>query len=59
MVLLGLDEVLAQRVARPVLGHEDAAEVGMPLEDDAEEVVEPVGSHAVNVLGTEVGSAGA
>src|SRR5437870_3705788 len=38
VVLLGLDEVLAQRVARPVLRHEDAAQVGMALEDDTEEV---------------------
>src|SRR5436309_9019131 len=38
VVLLGLDEVLAQRVSRPVLRHEDAAEVGVALEDDAEEV---------------------
>src|SRR2546428_5032031 len=38
VVLLGLDEVLAQRMPRPVLRHEDAAEVGVALEDDAEEV---------------------
>src|SRR5947207_9924730 len=38
VVLLGLDEVLAQRVSRPVLRHEDAAEVRVALEDDAEEV---------------------
>src|SRR5947199_10649585 len=38
VVLLGLDEVLAQRVARPVLRHEDAAEIGMPLEGHAQEI---------------------
>src|SRR5213080_2521160 len=38
VVLLGLDEVLAQRMPRPVLGHEDAAEVRMALEGDAEQV---------------------
>src|SRR5919197_3380346 len=38
MVLLGLDEVLAQRMPRPVLRHEDAAEVRVALEDDTEEV---------------------
>src|SRR5882762_10596960 len=38
VVLLGLDEVLAQRVSRPVLRHEDAAEIGMPLEGHAQEV---------------------
>src|SRR2546428_2767123 len=40
VVLLGLDEVLAQRMPRPVLRHEDAAEVGGALEDDAEEVAD-------------------
>src|SRR5258705_5904831 len=38
VVLLGLDEVLAERMARPVLRHEDAAEVGMAREGDAEEI---------------------
>src|SRR5881397_1864512 len=38
VVLLGLDEVLAQRMARPVLGHEDAAEVRVVLEGDSEQV---------------------
>src|SRR5262245_26751564 len=38
VVLLGLDEVLPERVPRPVLRHEDAAEVRMALEADAEEV---------------------
>src|SRR5205807_6386441 len=39
--------VLAQRVALPFVGHEDAAQVGVALEDDAEHVIglplEPVG----------------
>ena len=30
--------VLAERVAHPVLGHEDAGEVGVAVEADAEEV---------------------
>src|SRR5437667_11499912 len=38
VVLLGLDEVLAQRMPRPVLRHEDAAEVGVALEGHTEEV---------------------
>src|SRR5437667_211044 len=38
MVLLRLDEVLAQRMAGPVLWHEQAAEIGVPLEHDAEKV---------------------
>src|SRR2546426_5638684 len=38
VILLGLDEVLAQRMPRPVLRHEDAAEVRVALEDDAEQV---------------------
>src|SRR5579871_585553 len=38
VVLLGLDEVLAQRVPRPVLGHEDAAQIGMSVEGHAEEI---------------------
>src|SRR5437899_8791781 len=38
VVLLGLDEVLAQGVSRPVLRHEDAAEIGMPLEGHTQEV---------------------
>src|SRR5689334_3895076 len=38
VVLLRLDEVLAQRVPRPVLRHEDATEVGMAGEGDPEQV---------------------
>src|SRR2546428_7241490 len=38
VVLLGLDEVLARRVARPALRNEDGAEIGMPLEGHAQEV---------------------
>src|SRR2546422_6092544 len=38
MVLLGLDEVLAQGMPRPVLRHEDAAQVRVAVEDDAEKV---------------------
>src|SRR5436309_7601974 len=38
VILLGLDEVLAQWMPRPVLRHEDAAQVRVALEDDAEEV---------------------
>src|SRR5512143_1408532 len=38
VVLLGLDEVLAERMARPILRHQDAAQVRMPLERDAEQV---------------------
>src|SRR5215813_14756431 len=38
VVLLGLDEVLAQRVAGPVLRHEDAAQVGVVREDHAQQV---------------------
>src|SRR5437870_1671996 len=38
VILLRLDEVLAQRMPRPVLRHEDAAEVRVALEDYAEEV---------------------
>src|SRR5215510_11972879 len=41
VVLLGLDEVLAQRMARPVLRHEEAAQVRVAIEGDAEEVVRP------------------
>ena len=47
VVLLRLDEVLAQRVADPVLRHQDAAQIGVPGEDDAEQVedlaLQPVG----------------
>src|SRR5262245_57598726 len=38
MILLGLDEVLAQRMTGPILGHQDAAQVGVALEGDAEQV---------------------
>src|SRR5438093_13178375 len=38
VILLGLDEVLAERMARPILRHEDAAEVGLPVEGHAQEV---------------------
>src|SRR6185503_20673111 len=38
VVLLGLDEVLAQRMARPVLGHEEAAEVRVPREVDPQKL---------------------
>src|SRR5262245_26050599 len=31
-------QFLAQRVPAPLVGQEDAAQVGMPVEDDAEEV---------------------
>src|SRR6185295_4503884 len=48
VVLLRLDEVLAQRVSRPVFRHEDAAEVGMAVEADAEEV-EHLSLHPVGV----------
>src|SRR5512145_1823877 len=40
VVLLRLDEVLAQRVPRPVLRHEQAAQVGVSREVHAEEVVD-------------------
>src|SRR5262245_14886997 len=39
VVLLGLDEVLAERMARPVLRHEDAPEIGVAFEAHAEEIV--------------------
>src|SRR4051812_21764602 len=39
VVHLRLDEVLAERMSRPVLRHEEPAQVGMALEDDAEQVV--------------------
>src|SRR5438046_10453584 len=38
VVLLGRDAVLAQRMPRPVLRHEDAAEIGVALAADAREV---------------------
>src|SRR5262245_18283815 len=38
VIRLGLDEVLAQRMSRPVLRHEDAAEIGMAAELDTEEI---------------------
>src|SRR5262245_49911987 len=38
VVLLGLDEVLAQRMSRPVFGHEDPPQVGMSGEGHAEEI---------------------
>src|SRR4029078_2471067 len=37
VVFLRLDEILAERMARPVLRHEDAAEVRIAREDDGEE----------------------
>ena len=47
MVFLRLDEILAQRMAGPVLGHQDAAKVAMALEVDAHQVenfaLHPVG----------------
>src|SRR5690242_8727859 len=39
VVLLRLDEVLAQGMSRPVLRHEQATQVRMALEHDAEEIV--------------------
>src|SRR3990167_4913509 len=38
VVFLGNDVVLAQRMAHPVLGAEDAHQVGVALVDDAEQV---------------------
>src|SRR5215470_1834543 len=38
VVLLGLDEVLAERMPGPVLRHEDTPQVGVPRELDAEEI---------------------
>src|SRR5579871_5801569 len=39
VILLRLDEILAQRMTDPVLRHQQAAHVAMTLEVDAEEVV--------------------
>src|SRR4030095_1883242 len=37
VLLLRLDEVLAERMARPVFRHEDAAQIRVPAEGHAEE----------------------
>ena len=49
MVLGRLDEILAQRMTDPVLGHQDSAHVAVPFEIHAEQI-EDLALHPVRRL---------